>query len=75
LASDFRKLAALAFYLIRSQVAGALGGNGRREEESIALRAWSARRVGALWIIGLVAQLVLVCGVALYNRATDRCCR
>ena len=41
----------------------------------MAFRAWSARHVGAVWIIGLVAQLVLVCGVALYNRATDRCCR
>jgi hypothetical protein len=37
----------------------------------LALRDWSARRLGAAWIIGLVAQLALVGGVALYSHLTE----
>jgi hypothetical protein len=37
----------------------------------VALRAWSARRLGAMWIIGLVAELALVSGVGLYRDLTE----
>ena len=37
----------------------------------MALRDWSARRLGAAWIIGLIAQLALLGGVALYNHLTE----
>lgn len=35
------------------------------------LRAWSARRLGAVWIIGLVAELALLGGVGLYRDLTE----
>ena len=37
----------------------------------MALRAWSARRLGAVWIIGLVAELALVGGAGFYRDLTE----
>ena len=37
----------------------------------MALRDWSARRLRAAWAVGLVAQLALLGGLAVYNHLTE----
>ena len=37
----------------------------------MALRDWPARRLGAAWLIGLVAELALIGGLALHGRISE----
>ena len=37
----------------------------------MALRDWSRTRIAPIWAVGLLCQLVLLAGVAVYSRATE----